>query len=290
VISLFIEPFCRKHNIISIFIVHSLVQELIRHRVNSLDILSTRLYHFTEKKAIKNSTYSVAISKYMRKHIQSIKKTKNNIIDLPNAIDIEFFAGAATNRTIDILFVGRLAREKGAMVLLNALAILSTKPSVYILGDGPDRQQLTAAAKSFNFDNIHFMGHIPHREINNWLCRTKLSIVPSWCEPQGIILMESMASGAALIGTNGGAIPEYIQHNKNGLLFPPGNTLALAEAIESLLNDPIKRNKLAKAALQTVKRCNRTKFSASLEKFVSCINTSFKTLKNNESDKIKQYT
>ncbi len=283
-VSLFVEPFCRIKNIKTVFVAHSLIREMIKHKVNSQDSLTTLLYQFSEKKAIQSATFVIAISGYMRQQILRIRKKEDGIVDLPNAVNSKNFTPQKNlNRPIDILYAGRLAREKGVDVLLDAISLLSIKPSVYIAGEGPERAALQTLVQKKQLDNVIFTGHIPHQQIPDWLWRTKLIVVPSWCEPQGIILLESMSSGAVVIGANAGAIPEFIQHRHNGLLFPAGNREALAKAIDSLLADPSERNRLSRKSQRLVNTWNEFTFEEKLKNFLSTIESKKKPLENNKT-------
>jgi glycosyltransferase involved in cell wall biosynthesis len=273
-ISIFMEPFCRMKNITSVFVAHSLMREMIRHRVNSQDYLTTLIYCFAEKKAIQNATFVIAISGYMRQQILRIRKKDDGIVDLPNAVNPTDFAPPANcNRPIDILYAGRLAREKGIDVLLDAIALLSIKPTVYIAGEGPEKAALQNQVKKKKLQNIVFTGHIPHCRIHNWFWRAKLIVVPSWCEPQGIILLESMSSGAVVIGANAGAIPEFIQHHQNGLLFPAGNREALAKAIHLILSNPAEQKRISHKSRSIVKKWNEFTFEEKFKGLLTTIET-----------------
>lgn len=270
VLALFIEGFCKKHKRISIFVAHSLMKEMIKYRANSLDFLTTLVYRLSEKRAIQNANFVIAISNYMRKHIQSIRKKNSGIVDLPNAIDLRRFTPKSDKkRPIDILYAGRLAKEKGIDILFAALAQIPLTPCTCILGEGPEKKYLQALLQKYHLTNVTFAGHIPHDQIHTWLWQAKLIVVPSWCEPQGIVLLESMSSGATVIGSDSGAIPEYIRHKENGWLFPAGNSRDLAKAIHLLLQKPEKRARLSRNACKTANRWDKNHFNSAFQKFIS---------------------
>ncbi|MBD3384422.1 glycosyltransferase [candidate division KSB1 bacterium] len=273
VIALFVERFCKKHKLISIFVAHSLTEEMIRYKVNSLDFLTTLVYRLSEKKAIQNADFVVAISNYMRKGLQSIRKKNSGIVDLPNGIDLSRFTRKwDKERSIDILYAGRLAKEKGVDILFEALGLIPLKPYTCILGEGPEKKRLQALAKKHHLVNVKFTGHISHDQIHTWMWQAKLIVVPSWCEPQGIVLLESMSSGATVVGSDSGAIPECVRHKKNGWLFPVGDSRKLASTIHLLLQNPKERIKLSRKACKTAKEWDNNHFNSAFKKFISGIN------------------
>jgi glycosyltransferase involved in cell wall biosynthesis len=81
--------------------------------------------------------------------------------------------------------------------------------------------------------------------------RSSIAVVPSvWAEPFGIVVIEAMAGGAAVVASAVGGIPEIIEHDVSGVLVPPGDVLALRDALSGLIADPTRRRTLGDAARQ----------------------------------------
>jgi len=156
--------------------------------------------------------------------------------------------------------VGRLVAWKGQRVLIEALARLAPeRPRLYglIVGEAGSvdpsyRQELESLARSLGVaERIIFTGF--QEDVASLLRSVDIlahtSIAP---EPFGRVIIEGMAAGAAVVAANAGAAPEIIQHGVNGLLTPPGDAEALAQAIACILDDPDDAQAMRRAARQAV--------------------------------------
>jgi glycogen synthase len=150
-------------------------------------------------------------------------------------------------RSRELVFVGRLVSDKGVDVALRALAKLrgeGLKPRFTVVGDGSDRESLcTLTAKLGLSDQVHFTGGISTPELVATLNDHEIMLVPSlWKEPFGLVAVEGIACGCAVIGSSGGGLPEAI--GKCGTTFPNGDVDALAFQICDLLTNRGKLDEL----------------------------------------------
>jgi glycogen(starch) synthase len=144
-------------------------------------------------------------------------------------------------RTGELVFLGRLTREKGPDVLLEALAILAQKgikPGLTVAGHGPLRSELDATAKRLGIaDQVQFVGPVVGESLVALLNRHRILVVPSsWDEPFGLVALEGIACGCAVVGSSGGGLPDAI--GPCGVTFQNRNKEQLAAVIESLLHNP----------------------------------------------------
>ncbi|MFL6541864.1 MAG: glycosyltransferase family 4 protein [Chthoniobacterales bacterium] len=154
-------------------------------------------------------------------------------------------------RAKDLVFVGRLVSDKGADLLLEAIALLSREqlqPGLTLVGDGPEKDALEQQARTLGLrDHVVFVGMRDSVEIAALLNEHKILVVPSkWAEPFGIVALEGIACGCAVIGSAAGGLPEAI--GPCGPTFPNGDVNALASAIAALLRDDDQRADLAAAS------------------------------------------
>lgn len=163
---------------------------------------------------------------------------------LPSAIDTERFAFRRRQPEEGLFtlgYVGRLAEEKGLRDLLWAMHKTGDGIRLRLAGDGPARHRLGVLARELGVDwRIAFMGALPHEELPAFYHDIDALVLPSlatpsWQEQFGRVLIEAMACGAPVIGSDSGAIPGVI--GDAGMLFPEGDADALAEKIEWLAND-----------------------------------------------------
>ena len=140
-----------------------------------------------------------------------------------------------------ILAVGRLSKEKAQIDLLRAVKNLrETKPEVnaklVIVGDGPEREPLAAAAASLRLsDRVVFTGQVNNVQV--YYAAADVLVNPSHSEGSPYVLLEAMAANVPLVATAVGGVPEMLENNKSALLVPPNDPTSLAASIARLLTD-----------------------------------------------------
>ncbi|MBP7600645.1 MAG: glycosyltransferase [Thermoflexales bacterium] len=150
-----------------------------------------------------------------------------------------------------IVFAGRLQRQKGVHVLLDALARLNLPidQELVVVGDGPERSVLEAQAERLMPGRVQFVGHQDYEGVRAWYRRSRFAVVPSvWYEVFGLSVVEPFAVGRPVIGSRIGGIPEVIEDGRSGLLVTPGDPVALADAIDWLLSHPVEAAAMGAAA------------------------------------------
>ncbi len=142
-----------------------------------------------------------------------------------------------------VLYVGRIASNKGLPHLVEALARLpvGSRPDLVLMGsdwgEGPSLREL--AQRRGISGSVRFLGHVPDRATYRAvLRRAEAMVLPSEWEAYGFVLLEAMAAGTPIVATSVGAVPEVLDHGRRGLLVPYGDPEALATAIRSIRADP----------------------------------------------------
>jgi starch synthase len=143
-----------------------------------------------------------------------------------------------------VIFVGRVTRQKGLPVLLRAGADLDPAAQLVICAGQADTAELEAEVselagqlRASRSGVIWISGMLAKREVIQLLTYATVFACPSLYEPLGIVNLEAMACGTAVVGSRVGGIPEVVADGKTGLLVPPGDPAALADAINVLLAD-----------------------------------------------------
>ena len=131
------------------------------------------------------------------------------------------------------LFTGRLSPEKGVDVLLRALGRLhagGTGAKLRIVGDGPERPRLEALTRMLELtDDVEFVGRVPREQIERELATAWALVAPStWAEPLGLTALEAIVHGVPVVASATGGLAETLEPGVSGLLFPNGDTAALA--------------------------------------------------------------
>ena len=157
-----------------------------------------------------------------------------------------------------VVSVARLVPVKGLDYLIKAVSLLlqtDNKINLLIIGDGSQRAELEELISELKLDNrVRLMGTIPHEQIAGFLNQADVFVLPSLSEGLGIAIIEAMACGIPVIGTNVDGIPDIIKDNDNGVLVPPGDAEALAGAIDKLLQDEELRGRLVVRGLEEVEQ------------------------------------
>jgi glycogen synthase len=141
-----------------------------------------------------------------------------------------------------LLGIGRLEHFKGFDILIKSFGIVNQKHpdmKLILVGDGSERGKLTTISQQLGLeDSVLFYGRMDQKDVLKILSGCKFTVQPSRREGFGMVLIEAMALGKAVIATNVGGIPELVQHGKNGLLVNSQDPDDLARAIIGLLNSP----------------------------------------------------
>jgi glycosyltransferase involved in cell wall biosynthesis len=149
-----------------------------------------------------------------------------------------------------VLFAGQMNPIKGVADLIEAFALLSPETlansELLLVGDdhqqgGVYRREMELLCRGFGYA-ARFPGFVSN--VSRWMTAADLVVVPSHVEPLGMVTMEAMSLGRAMIGSDAGGIPEMLVDGDTGLLVPPRSPRVLADALETLIRDPALRSRL----------------------------------------------
>lgn len=157
--------------------------------------------------------------------------------------------------TFTVGFVGRLVEEKGGADLLHALAQADGMWQLDVVGDGPHKGELQVLAEQLRIAERVMFGSLPSTRMPGYYQGLDVLVVPSltrsnWKEQFGRVIIEAMACGVPVIGSDSGAIPDVI--GDAGLIFPEGNVAALAAFLRQLMQSADLRRDLAARGRQRV--------------------------------------
>ncbi len=174
----------------------------------------------------------------------------NKIVRIPNGVPLATGLPATRPEVLRIGMVGRLGWKKGYPHALEAVALLRTRyPNleVEIVGDGADRAELEALATRLALsDTVRFLGR--REDVPDLLPRWSIYALSSVIEGMPNALLEAMAAGLAVVSTTAGGCGEVVTDGETGLLVPPADPKALADALDRLLSDAPLRERLGRSA------------------------------------------
>jgi colanic acid/amylovoran biosynthesis glycosyltransferase len=164
-----------------------------------------------------------------------------------------------------VLFVGRLVPAKGPDVLVEALRALAAEApedagavEVVVIGDGPLRASLEESARDLPAGvDVSWLGARDHDEVLTWYRWADVFCLPSYSEGLPVVLMEALAAGLPAITTPVAGIPELVVDGVTGLLVPPGDRVALTDALQRLRRDAALRDALGEAGAIRVAQNHR---------------------------------
>ncbi|MCY0892197.1 MAG: DUF1957 domain-containing protein [Acidibacillus sp.] len=147
----------------------------------------------------------------------------------------------AVNDQHHIVFIGRLVREKGVHVLLEAAPdIFADFPNavIVIMGKGPMQRELQEQARHAGIESrVRFLGFVSDETRNTWLQEASVAVFPSLYEPFGIVALEAMRAHTPVVVADVGGLCEVVSHEQTGLTFFAGNPHSLAHQVKRLLHD-----------------------------------------------------
>jgi len=213
---------------------------LILRRMRSLEVYT------------KNSAWIALSSKQKEIHAR-MGIPEKNIHIIPH-----FFVPNPTHKLPstgkDVLYVGRLSREKGVHELLDAWKLVKASDSkLLLMGNGPEEASLKVRMLSEGIRNVEFVGFVPKGEQSGMWGRSAFSIVPSiWEDPLPTVVFEAWEHGRPVIATNVGGNQETVVDGVNGLKVEMRDPVQLAGAIDRLLTDRDLCVRLAEAGMQDI--------------------------------------
>ncbi len=195
------------------------------------------------------------------------KKGFARVTVIPPPVDTGLFTQTGSRsedeHPFTIGFAGRIVPAKGIDLLLEAVAQLQGNYRVLIIGDGSAKASLQRLAESLGVDrHVEWVPGVNHPDMPRYLRQMDVLVLPSrgtefWKEQFGRILVEAMACGIPVIGSDSGEIPELV--GDAGLIFREGSAEGLKIALERIRNGRELRHDLVEAGLSLV----RTEFAIS---------------------------
>lgn len=183
---------------------------------------------------------------------------------IPPGIDRVSFSNALENggqgKGVHIVYLGYWAPKKGLIYLLQAFERLENNIyHLHIVGNSdrfPSYREkiIKYIEKNLSANHVHIYGHIPHEDLDQIWNKASMLVLPSFWESYGMVIVEAMFHGVPVIATDAGAIPELVKDGVSGLLVPPGDSFALAEAIRRLTKDSDLRRKVIRGGYKVAQR------------------------------------
>ena len=223
------------------------------------DIFAPRNFEIGLEKLIQTARLIITETDYSEKFLRErFPEHADRIHRIYNGLNLAEFGHA--NFSSDppmIVAIGRLIPKKGFANLIRACALLVEHGRPFrceIFGDGPLESQLRGQVEELGLQEfVQLPGPKPQHELRERLARASVFVLPSVPEAEGgmdnlpTVIMEAMATGLPVVSTRIGGIPEMVIDNETGFLMRPDDPMALADAIEKVINDRSLGQKLGQA-------------------------------------------
>jgi phosphatidyl-myo-inositol dimannoside synthase len=210
--------------------------------------LRGRFWRSLKRKVLRDSAVVTVVSNAMAETVKEITSDVDPVV-IPMGTDLTGrFVPPVQPRAEPIrslVFVGRLVEKKGVRHLLEAMAMVVQKhPEIRlkIVGHGPLRPALDADVERLGLgDFVSFMGAVPHHELAVYYQEADIAVFPfvetasGDQEGLGLVMVEAMGCGCAVIACDVPAVRDVIQNRETGVVVAPGNTAALAHAVGTLV-------------------------------------------------------
>jgi len=200
--------------------------------------IKSRVINALQTLALRRSTSIFVTTEKMRRDLErGFPFLTNKIYVIPNYVDVELFKPDKSRHLKHgrLCFVGRLVPQKNLPSLIIALSEIPDS-SLVIVGDGKQRAELENLAHEYRVD-VQFSGVIPHSELPEVINSCQVFILPSLYEGHPKVLIEAMACGIPVIGTNVPGIQELVLNGQTGMLCSP-EIESIRETIKGLLANP----------------------------------------------------
>ncbi len=207
------------------------------------------------KELLSNVDKIYCVSEFIKKKfLQGICDKEKKVVVLYNGVLRKLKSFPSKKK--EVIFVGRIVKEKGVDLLVNAISHLSQIYSHWhfkIIGspklginkfDDFFSKQIQAKIRSLN-NNVSLLGYVSPEELELIMSRASIIVIPSvWEEPFGLVAAEAMANGVAIISSERGALPEIIQNN--GMYIKNFNEKEIISKLEKLMINKILLNEMQK--------------------------------------------
>lgn len=193
------------------------------------------------------------VSHYVRNRLATRLGRAERVRTIYHGVDLARYVSPASRRNgagdVHIVTAAWLIGEKGVDHLIRAMCSPAlARARLSIAGDGPELESLRKLSDELGVsERTRFLGL--RTDLSSVLQDADIFVHPAvWQEAFGLAIAEAMATGCPVVGSNVGAVPELVIDGVTGLLVPPGDSGAIAGALERLAMDPELRNRLGQAA------------------------------------------
>ena len=218
-------------------------------------------FHLAEKVA--GAVFVATVGQYGMSQVMNASDPAHwhKVVVLPLGVDVEVFRPRRAlqrdrNEPFRLLSVGRLSPPKGYPILLEVMGLLRERGrnvTLTLVGEGPERGSLEKLIAVRHLgDCVRLVGACNHDRLAHYYESSDVFVLSSFLEGVPVVVMEAMAMELPCVATWITGIPEIIEQDVEGVLVPPASAVAIADAVERLMEDPEGARRLGTAARRKV--------------------------------------
>lgn len=220
--------------------IHCIKKKCIKNSLlkSILGAIETKYYR-TKKVYTRKIDKIITPSQFYKKKLIDYGVENTKIVSLTNFLDLDKYKVSNKDEGYALYF-GRLSKEKGILDLIEAFLLIRNQ-NLHIAGIGPEKSKIEELIKSKHLEkNIKVLGFLNEENMKREIANCKFVVVPSiWYDNCPYSILETLAIGKPVIGSNIGGIPELVKDGVNGLIFEHGNVLELKEKMSMLFENEI---------------------------------------------------
>jgi glycosyltransferase involved in cell wall biosynthesis len=196
---------------------------------------------------LQQSSAVTTVSRWLAQEVEAlVSGVRASVAPMPVAT--ELFSPGGTREVTRLLFVGRLTAQKGIEALIEAVARMRTPATLDVVGDGPLADKLASRTRELGIgDRVHWLGQLAQPRLVDLYRQASALVVPSTDEGLGLVAVEAQLCETPVVAYESGGLTDMVQHDRTGILVPPGDVDALAAALDNLLDRPDRAAELGRA-------------------------------------------
>jgi glycosyltransferase involved in cell wall biosynthesis len=202
-------------------------------------VVSTPIFATARRRALSRASHVLVSTPGAVVDVPPAERRKVSV--QPFGVDLSRFRVESFPEAPTVLFIGRLDPVKRVTALVEAFGLLGARipdARLVIAGEGPERPAIESARRMLRLDSsVELVGKVPHDDVPDLLATCTVLCLPSAGEPFGMVVLEAMASGRAVVAVRGGGPDSLVDPGLGGALAPSGTPAALAQALLDVLGD-----------------------------------------------------
>lgn len=248
-----------------VFTFHTRYDEFMKSNFPFMSGVAEQLTHDVLRDYLAQCTHIIAPTPSVQQMIYDNYEVDVPVTVLPTPIDLAQYTALdpdsvrlqyGLNGKRILLYLGRIVQEKNIDLLLHMLVHLVARRSdvvLMIVGRGPYCEELEDLARELNVDDyVICTGAISHEQVPHYMAAADLFTFPSAAETQGLVLIEALAAGTPAVAVRTAGVTDVLTDTRAGILVD-NDALALASAVDELLDQPGRLAAMRRAALDTVR-------------------------------------